>query len=310
MNITGGLVEQHIHGAFGCDFMNCSEKELLDCCNMLTQYGVCAIFPTVMTDDTNLIKERISIIKSAKLKQNSQSAQIIGIHLEGPFINPEKAGIHQKKYILPLETDLFKKIDDDIIKIVTIAPELDLSGKFMSYLKKREIKISAGHTLSCNFDNINQITHLYNAMGGFSHRVESPVVTALTNDKIYTELIADSTHVNDNVLKITFKQRPLDKILLISDALPLAHCSKTEQIFAGQNIYNKNGKLVNKDGTIAGSSSLLCDIVKNLTDKKLLKFEEAIKCASLNQMQYHNIKNNLKVYWSENNTIKKVEFMD
>ncbi len=309
MKITNGLVEQHIHGAFGVDFMSSSVDEILNCSERLLDYGVCAFFPTIMTDSIEKIKERIEIIKEAKNKQGKKSAQIAGIHLEGPFINPEKSGIHQKEFILPLEVELFKQIEDDLIKIVTIAPELDLSGEFRNYLKSKGIKISLGHSLGVDFTNIMQVTHLYNAMGSFSHRGKSTVTASLVNDNIYIELIADSMHVSDDVLRITFKQKSLEKILLISDALPLAHSKSDCMVFAGQKIYNKDSKLVNKDNIIAGSSMLLCDIIKNLADKNILTFESAINCASTNQLKYHNLKNTLKVYWNDDYTVNKTQMI-
>lgn len=307
MKISQGLVEQHIHGAFGYDFMNCSENDFAIVSDLLVSCGVCAYFPTIMTDDLNVIKERISIVKSAMKKQKKNTAQIAGIHLEGPFINPEKSGIHQKKYILPLDVEIYRQIEDETIKLVTLAPELDIS--LINYLKEKNVKISAGHCCSADLSKVNQVTHIYNAMGGFSHRGESTVVKALVNDNIYTELIADSLHVSDDVLKITFKQKDKNKILLISDALPLAHSNKSFHIFAGQKIYNKGGKLVNNDGVMAGSSMLLCDIIKNLTDKGIIKQEDAFICASSNQLKYHNLNNNLKVYWNDSGLIEKTEFI-
>jgi len=309
MITSEGLVEQHIHGAFGYDFMTCSANELLLTANMLSKLGVCAFFPTIMTDDIEKIKERIEVVKEAKRLQDYNSAQIIGVHLEGPFINPEKSGIHEKKYILPLDISLYQQIEDEIIKIVTIAPELDKDGSFTDYLISKNVKVSAGHSTAYDLSKVNQVTHLYNAMGSFSHRGNSTVVSALVNDDIYAEIIADSMHVSDEVLSVTFKQKPINKILLISDALPLAHSNKKEHIFAGQKIYNDNGKLVNKDGLFAGSSLLLCDIIKNLADKNLLKLKDAITAASSNQLKYHNIKSNLKVYWNESNQIDKTEFI-
>ena len=309
MFVTEGLVEQHIHGCFGVDFMNCSQEELLETAKHLSYCGVTAFFPTIMTDDIEKIKDRISVVKSAMNIQSDKAAKIAGIHLEGPFINPEKAGIHQKEYIQNLDIDIYKKIEDDAIKIVTIAPELDCSGKFIQYLKSKCIKISAGHTLASDLSNVNQVTHLYNAMGTFNHRTPSTTVSALSDDDILIEIIADSKHVSDDVLKITFKQKNISKVLLISDALPLAHSSKNKQMFAGQQIFNKNGNLVNAEGTMAGSSMLLCDIVKNLTDKKILTIQDAIKASSTNQLKYHNLQNNLKVYWNKNNSVEKVEFI-
>ncbi len=306
MYISQGLVEQHIHGAFGIDFMTCSNDAIIEAARKLHSCGVTAFFPTVMTDDIAKIKQRISVIKKAMSVKDNKSAQIAGIHLEGPFINPEKSGIHQKEYIQPLDIDIFKNIEDDAVKIVTLAPELDKKGNFIDYLRAKNIKVSAGHCLGADLSKVCQITHLYNAMAGFNHRTPSTVVSALTCNEIYTEIIADSKHVSDDVLKITFKQKPIEKILLISDALPLAHSDKTEHIFAGQTIYNKNGNLVNEQGTIAGSSMLLCDIIKNITDKKLLTIEEALKAASYNQLNYHGLTSNIKIYWNAKNEIEEI----
>ncbi len=308
MKKTTGLVEQHIHGAFGYDFMNCSVDELIEVSKMLLQFGVTAFFPTIMTDKLDVIKNRINVVKQAMQLQSKEMAQIVGIHLEGPFINPNKSGIHDKKYILPLDIDLYKQIEDDIIKIVTLAPELDKTGEFIEYLKSKNVKVSCGHSLAVNLDNVNQVTHLYNAMGTFNHREPSTVVSALSSN-VFVEIIADSMHINDDVLKLTFKQKTINEIILISDALPLAHSDKKEVEFAGQKIFNDNGKLVNCDGTFAGSSMLLCDIVKNLLDKRIIKFEDAIQCTSSNLLNYHNISNTLNVFWNDLNKIEKIEII-
>lgn len=306
--ISNALVEQHIHGAFGYDFMTCSEQELLEVSKLLLGCGVGYYFTTIMTDNLNVIKERIAVVKKAMKIQSKEMAQIVGVHLEGPFINPEKAGIHSKEYMQPLSIDVYEQIEDDIIKIVTLAPELDEKEEFISYLKTKGVKVSAGHCIATDLSNVNQVTHLYNAMGVFSHREPSTVVSALSSD-VFVELIADSVHVCDDVLNITFKQKPIEQVLLISDALPLAHSDKKEHVFAGQTIYNRQGKLLNKEGVFAGSSMLLCDIVKNLADKNLLKLEDALCCASSNQLKYHNLKNNLKVHWNHLNKIERVELI-
>lgn len=306
--ISQALVEQHIHGAFGYDFMTCTVEDFKQISKQLFACGVGYYFPTIMTDDIELIKERISVVKSAMKLQNLDGAQIAGVHLEGPFISRKKLGIHEEKYILPLEVELYKQIEDEVIKIVTLAPEEDLSGKFIDYLHSKGVKVSAGHCLGADLSKVEQVTHLYNAMGTFSHRDESTVVSALVED-VFAEIIADSMHVDDEVLKITFKQKQLEKILLISDALPLSHSEKTEHVFAGQKIFNRNGKLVNAQGVFAGSSMLLCDIVKNLADKNLLNLKDALTCASSNQLKYHNLKNNLNVYWNSSNEIERVELI-
>ena len=135
--ISEGLVEQHIHGCFGIDFMTCSKDDIIDAAKQLANYGVTAFFPTIMTDNLETIKRQISIVESAKNLNVKKIAQIAGIHLEGPFINPEKSGIHQKECIQPLDIDVFRQIESDLIKIVTLAPEMDKTGKFIEYLKSK-----------------------------------------------------------------------------------------------------------------------------------------------------------------------------
>ncbi len=310
VRITDGLIDQHLHGAFGIDFSNCTSDEIIELSKILPSQGITMFFPTLVTDTIENLKKQIRIIKQAKEKQPQESAQIIGIHLEGPFINPEKKGIHDKNCILKPNVEDFKVIEDEIIKIVTIAPELDDNYSLCNYLKSKEIKVSAGHTLSTDLSCANQVTHLFNAMGTIDHKKASTATLALTSDHIYTEIIADSIHINDEVLKLVFKAKSLDKSILISDALPIAHSKLTEMDFCNEKIYLKDNKATNKEGTIAGSAMLLNDIIKNLVLKNILPFETAIQMASKNLQKYHNIKNNCKIHWDENLNVLKYEFIN
>ncbi len=306
---SDGLIDQHIHGAFGVDFCNCSVDELIDLSLKLPLNGTTMFFPTLVTDTVENLGKQIQVIKKAKEKQPKNSAQLVGIHLEGPFINSEKKGIHDKNCILKPSLDEFKKIEDDIIKIVTIAPELDDNQQLCKYLKSKGIKVSAGHTLSTDISCANQVTHLFNAMGTIDHKQASTATLALTNDEIYTEIIADSIHVNDEVLKLVFKIKPEDKVILISDAIPIAHSNLKEMVFCGEKIYLAENKATNKMGTIAGSAMLLNDIIKNLVSKNILRFETAINMATKNLQNYHNLKNNAIITWDEELNIKEIKFL-
>lgn len=306
---TNGLIEQHIHGAFGVDFSNCGSDEIIDLSKVLPSQGITMFFPTLVTDSIDNLQKQIKTIKKAQSKQPKDSAKIIGIHLEGPFINQEKSGIHNKNHILLPNLKDFKKIDDEIIKIVTLAPELDKNYELCSYLKSRNIKVSAGHTLASEIDFVNQVTHLFNAMGGIDHKKASTATVALTNDEISTEVIADSIHINDEVLKLIFKTKPADKIILISDALPITHSKHSEMEFWGEKIYLKNNKATNLNGTLAGSAMLLNDIITNIVSKNLLPFDKAIQMATTNLQKYHQLENNANIYWDENLNIIKYEFI-
>lgn len=307
---TDGLIEQHIHGAFGVDFTNCSPDDLLYAANELGKCGITYFFPTLITNDIAKIKSQIKNIKIAMLKQKFGMSEIAGIHLEGPFINPLKKGVHKEEYILPLKTELFDEIYDDTIKIMTIAPELDDENHtFASYVKSKGIKLSAGHTMTTDISLMSQVTHIFNGMEDFDHkRATTPTKAYMSND-CYMELIADSIHVTDDLMKIVFTQNVINRVLLISDALPLAHSETKEMKFAGNTIIKGEDRIVNENGTLAGSALLLNDIIKNVVDKKIFMFHDAINMASYNQSRYHKLKNNAVIQWSDDLHIEKVSFI-
>jgi len=306
-----GLIEQHFHGAFGIDFMKCSVNDFIDVSVEILKYGVTRIYPTLMTDDLGVIKNQIDKIKKAAELQPQQSAKITGIHLEGPFINPEKSGIHDKKYILPPTVENYLKIDDDFIKIVTIAPELDKHLELQHYLCQKGVKVSAGHTIAFDLSNCHCATHLFNAMGGITHKSQNTVTSALTNDDLFVEVIADGNHIIPDVLKLIFKTKPLDKIILISDALPDTLSNKAESFFAGQKVFYKNGSFYNSEGTLGGSGMLTSQIIKKLLKSKIFDNSETLfKMASQNILNYLNIKNNGFTYFDEDFNVIKTEIIN
>lgn len=301
------LVEQHFHGAFGIDFSNCETGEILELAKKLLEYGIGGFYPTLVTDNVDNIKRQIERIKTAREKQTPEMAEILGIHLEGIFINPEKKGIHDEQLFLKPTVENYKLIEDDFIKIVTLAPELDESGELKKYLSQKGVKVQAGHCVGADLSNCSGVTHLFNAMSGITHREKSTALSALINDEVYTEIIADGIHLSDDILKLIFKNKPDDKIILVSDSLPLAKSNLKEITFAGQKIFYDGKKATSKGGTIAGSTAVLNEIVKRLSLNFPEKFEKYVKMASDNLYKYHNIKLNGCVYWDEDFNIVAVE---
>ena len=272
------FLEQHIHGAYGVDFNTATSDEILFVAKKLFEHNIGGFFPTLVTDSIKNLKRQISVIKEA----SKQSHQILGIHLEGVFINPEKKGIHNPEHFMELTVDNYKLIEDDFIKIVTLAPELDVN--LIKYLKSKNVKIQAGHCTSGNLSKVNGVTHTFNAMTGINHREDSTALSALINDDIYTEIIADGVHVSDNALKLLFKTKPYDKIILISDALPITHSNLKETTFADSKIYYDGKVATSANGTIAGSTMLLDEIVERLKVLGLFR-PELIE----NTWRYHNL---------------------
>lgn len=297
--ITKLLIEQHFHGCFGIDFNKASADDVLDLSKEILKYGIGGIFPTLVTDSVENTKKAIQTIKKAANKQTSDMAKILGIHLESIFLNKEKKGIHNPEHFLDLTVDNFKHIEDDFIKIVTLAPELDMG--LIDYLRSKNIKVQAGHCIGGDLSKCDGCTHLFNAMSGITHRKSSTTLSGLINDNIYTEIIADGIHVSDEALQLLFKTKPKDKIILISDSLPITKSNLTEMTFADEKIFYDGKKATSKEGTLAGSTALLPDIIKRLAKVKLLN-PEYINTP----YNYHKINIDGHIEWDDEWNIIKV----
>ncbi len=298
---TNALIEQHIHGGFGIDFSICTAAEFVEFSKKILKYGVCGFYPTLVTDTLENIKTQIYEIKRAIQVQSSSKehmAKILGVNLEACFLNPEKKGIHDETLFLAPTIENYKKIEDDVIKIVTLAPELDEDFALCKYLKSKGVKVSAGHCMGTDLSEVNQVTHLYNAMGAFSHKEKSTVVSALSDDEIFTEIIADFKHVQKDVLKITFRTKPLSRIILISDALPITHSSKESMKFCNKDVFMKDGKAVDAKGTMAGSTTFVSDIIKGLVKENMLDLKTAVSMGSTNISGNLSVLKDSKVYWT------------
>ena len=289
------LIEQHIHGAYGIDFNTASVNDIIELAEKLfIHHGIGGFFPTLVTDSIENIQRQIKIIKEA----SRLCDRILGIHIEGIFINSIKKGIHNPSHFLELTIENYKLIEDDFIKIVTLAPELDKG--LIAYLKDKKIKVQAGHCLG--WGNVDGVTHTFNAMGGINHRENSTALQALINDTVYSEIIADGVHVSDEALELFFRTKSQDKVILISDALPITYSDLKETHFADSRIYYNGVTATSVDGTIAGSTLLLDAIIKKLASKKMFN-----PMYIENIYKYHNILPKGKIVWDENFDIIKIE---
>ena len=296
------LVEQHFHGCYGINFNTATVEEILYIAEEIYKNGVGYIFPTLVTDSIENTKRQIKRIKEASTRVKSGMAKICGVHLEGIFLNPAKKGIHDSNYFMLPSVENFKKVEDDFIKIITLAPELAEQDLFY-YLKNKGLKIQAGHCIGSNLEFCNGTTHTFNAMSGITHRGASTVLSALVNDEIYTEIIADGVHVYDDALSLLFKVKPMNKVLLVSDCLPCTGSDIKEFIFAGEIIHYDGIRATSNGGTIAGSTKLLPDIIKLLGKKGLF-----VKQYIANPYDYHGIDSDGEIEWDEDFNIIKITY--
>ena len=279
------IIDIHIHGGLGVNFNSSDKEEIKKLLKELYNRGIVAICPTLVGDSIENLKKRFELFREIKSKQDNNESKVIGLHLEGTFLNPNKPGIQDKNAFLLPTVENFKKLTqnyEDIIKIVTLAPELDKNNELANYLESRNIKAHAGHTMSDNIGGASATTHHFNAMPQISHRGANLALDTLFNDNIYCEIIADEIHISKNMLKLFFKTKKPEKIILISDALPAAH-SNQEIVFCGKKIFS-NGKDIN--GTLGGSVMFLDEIIKKAVKDNMFTLKEAENYAFENPLEH------------------------
>ncbi|MBF0458616.1 MAG: hypothetical protein HQK99_12075 [Nitrospirae bacterium] len=228
-------IDIHIHGIGGLDTRTSSEAHILKIAEIQMKAGVNEIVPTVYADDIQTMRLHMAAIKKAMTLQRQSNggltgqSAIIGVHLEGPFLNPDKCGAQKRSALInPTERALKQLIEgfEDMIKIITAAPELDGAPDIISRITKRGIIVSMGHSAASYAEaeagfkaGARGITHLFNAAAPFHHREPGLVGFALTNKDIYVELIADPFHLHPATTELIFAAKPQDKIIIVSDSV-------------------------------------------------------------------------------------------
>jgi len=289
--VVPGFIDEHIHGSAGSDAMDGTVEALNTIAKSIACEGTVAFLATTMTQSPENISKAMRAVKEYKSEKHS-GAEVLGVHLEGPYINKSKAGAQPEEYICAPSIDQFKRYNElsgNNIKIVTFAPESDGSKEFVEYLSKNGIRGNVGHT-SAKFTLAEEalgwgatgITHTYNAQSPFTHREAGVVGAALLLDGYTCELIADTIHVSVPAIKILVKNKPHDKLVLITDAMRAKNLGDTVSELGGQTVYVKNGEARLADGTLAGSVLKMNDAVKNMVKKCGISLCDAIDFASAN----------------------------
>lgn len=287
--VAPGLVDIHIHGYLGEDTSDAKPEGIKKMAYGVAENGVTAFLPTTMTVSMPEINAALDAVRSLKEESKSwDGAEIIGVHAEGPFINPSKKGAQAESNILPPDADFVIK-NADIITSITLAPEMDEGHKCIKTIaEKTNVLISMGHTgadfeegMQAARDGVNHTTHLFNAMTPLAHRNPGIVGAALAADNVSVELIADTFHINPGLYSIIAKVKGR-KMVLITDCTRAGGMPDGEYDLGGQPIFLKGIECRLADGTIAGSVLKLNSAVKNVLDHTDLPVNEVFNMASLN----------------------------
>ena len=287
--VAPGLVDIHIHGYLGEDTSDAKPEGVKKMAYGVAENGVTAFLPTTMTVAKEQIVAALNSVRSLKEESKTwDGAEILGVHAEGPFINPSKKGAQAEENILVPDADFIIE-NEDIIKIVTLAPEMDEGHKCIKKLaEESNVLISMGHTdakfeeaMSAAKDGVNHTTHLFNAMSALAHRNPGVVCAALASYNVSFEIIADTFHINPGLYSIVSKVKG-DKMVLITDCTRAGGMPDGEYDLGGQPIFLKGIECRLADGTIAGSVLKLNHAVKNVLTHTDLPVHEVFKMASLN----------------------------
>ncbi len=312
--ILPGFIDIHVHGGGGFDFMDGSVDDFKGVVDSHLKHGTTTIYPTTMSADFSEILSTISVYR--EYKKTNPIANVMGLHLEGPFLNKKMCGAQRLDLIIPptqKEIDLLKQ-NVDVIDRITCAPEVDGVLNLYDQLAPFNVQFSMGHTLATFTDaeiaykkGFSSITHLYSATSGFfkvNQKVHIGVTQyAYAEQGIYAELIADGCHVPKELLRLVAKIKGVDKVCLVTDAMR-ASCTNVTESFLGKKV--KENAVIIEDGVaklpdrsfFAGSIGTMDRAVRFAVKNCGFAIFDALKMASLTPaklMQIDSYKGSIKL---------------
>lgn len=299
-SVIPGMIDLHIHGVNGADTMDATKEALDVIASTLPMEGTTSFLATTITEDTKAIeKSLLNACDYIHSLQSEGNAEVLGIHLEGPFIHRDKAGAQPIRHILNPDLAMFKSwqsLSNNEIKLVTLAPELPGGIEFIKYLKNQGIISSIAHSqasykqvLAAIESGLSHVTHLFNQMTGLHHRDPGIVGAAFLKDELKVELIADGIHVCPEIVKFAYDQITDERMILITDAMRAKWLDDGTYDLGGQMVTVQEGKALLEENTLAGSVLKMIDAFKNIQRFTGCTIESAIKMASENPAKQLNV---------------------
>ena len=291
--IIPGFIDQHIHGAAGCDAIDGSLDALHAMAEALAQEGTTGFLATTTTHSSAVIEKAVGAVNEYIKASPDSGAEILGVHLEGPFISERFLGAQLPEYVAQPLVDTFRRYESASggnIRLVSMSTETEGADELVAYLVSKGIVVSLGHT-DATYIQAKQavaagatcVTHTYNAQRPVHHREVGTVGAAMLLDELYCELICDGIHVSAPAVKLLHKNKPADKLVLITDALRAKYMADgVYEEDGGQLITVNGGEARLPDGTLAGSVLRMNDAVRYLMDKTGIALPVAVTGATEN----------------------------
>lgn len=251
------------------------------------KFGTTGMLPTVITDAPEILSKAIAAVKAARAENISG---VLGIHIEGPFLDKERKGAHEAQFIREMtQADVAQIAAVDCGSVMlTLAPNR-VAADLIKSLAGKGVLVSLGHSGASLAEvtialasGARAFTHVFNAMSQLNGREPGMVGAALSDQDSYCGVIADGFHVHDAAMKVALAAKPHNRIMLITDAMPTAAGGPDSFELQGRKIHLKNGKLQLDDHTLAGSNLTMDEAVRFCVEKLNVALEDALRMASLN----------------------------
>ncbi len=290
--VLPGFIDEHIHGAGGSDGMDGTVEGIAIIAKTVAAEGTTSFLVTTMTQSPENITKAMQAVKAYREAESEEGARVVGVHLEGPFIAAAHKGAQPLEYVKAPDCKAFDEYNaasGNAIRIVTLAPEVEGAEALIKHLAEIGVTPSIGHT-GAKFADIEKavsvgatnVTHTYNAQSALHHREIGTVGSAMLLDELNCELIADTIHVSVPAMRLLVKNKPLDKLTLITDAMRAKGIPDGVSELGGQTVYVKNGEARLEDGTLAGSVLRMNRAVQNMVEKVGVPFTQAVDYATIN----------------------------
>lgn len=285
--VLPGLVDIHSHGASGEDFSDGNPEGLKKILQYEKRCGITSYCPTSMTFPKERLRQIFASIKGA---QTEEGAKVVGINMEGPFLDPAKKGAHVEEWIAAPDAAFVRELNQDVdglVRLVTLAPNMEGAEDFIKEMHE-EVCISLGHT-AADYDcasgamklGAHHVTHLYNAMQPFGHRAPGLIGAAMDDPECMVELICDGYHIHPSAIRAAFRLFGPERVILISDSMRATGMENGTYELGGQEVTVKDRKAVLKDGTLAGSATNLYGCMCKAIEFGI-PLEQAIMAATAN----------------------------
>lgn len=284
-----GFIDIHVHGGNGYEAMDAQPDTLPELSRFYARHGVTAFLATTWTETREHIQTALDYIEEWK-STPLPGAKMLGAHLEGPYLNVEKTGAQNPEYVRPAtQEEATSFLDIGVIRLLSLAPEIQENQWLISECVRRGITVSAAHT-SATYDEmkhaielgLRNTTHTFNAMTGLHHREPGTLGAALAFDELRCELIADNIHVHPGAMKALYRAKGLNRVILITDAVRPAGLPDGDYPIGDRVISVKNGAARLQDGTLAGSILTMDRALRNFAAAVGEPIEHIWQVSSLN----------------------------